>query len=56
MKLNRNRFISKGAKVMTMFCFEKSHCDFDLNPRMLNLKVVNDTVKLNICVSRLTKK
>ena len=35
---------------MTM-CFSKnSHCDLDLNPRTLKLKLIYDIVILNICV------
>ena len=35
---------------MTM-CFSKnSHCDLDLNSRMLKLELVQDIVILNICV------
>ena len=34
---------------MTMFSIN-SHCDLDLGPRMLILKLVQDIVMINICV------
>ena len=36
---------------MNVLVFKKnSHCDLDLGPRMLILKIVQDTVIINSCV------
>ena len=49
-KLEQNRSINDGARAMTMFFFKKnSHCDLDLGPRTLKLKIVQDIVILHIC-------
>ena len=45
MKLYQNRSINECASFK-----KKSHCDLDLGPRMLILKIVQDTVIINSCV------
>ena len=47
MKLNKNRFINEGARMMTMSCFpKKSQRDPDLGPRTLKVDFVHDIVIL----------
>ena len=48
-KLQQNRSINVGARAMTMFFSENSHCDLDLGPRTLKLKIHQDIVILHIC-------
>ena len=49
MKLQQNRSINEGARAMTMFSSDNSHCDLDLGPRTLKLKIHQDIVILHIC-------
>ena len=48
MKLQQNRSINEGARAMTMFS-KNSHCDYDLGPRTLKLKIHQDIVIFHIC-------
>ena len=49
MKLQQNMSINEGARAMTMFFSKNSHCDLELGPRTLKLKIVQDIVILHIC-------
>ena len=40
--------MNEGARAMTMFFSKNSHCDLDLGPRTLKLKIVQDVI-LYIC-------
>ena len=48
MKLQQNRSINEGARAITIFFSKNSHCDLDLDPRTLKLKIIQNIIILHI--------